>query len=381
MDVTTAKTKPRNLDREEPDLAPAKKPAPRVRFLIGRFLAISVLFFVVAAGGLLAFVRMEEKITARGFVVGLDALEVRARTGGIIESILCADGEKVASGRPLGKLMDSPLRHALERQAESEAVIAAELAIARTRLARLQKEGLPNGLRFARIEQRQARVKLAAARAELDRTLKLQGSGIASGREVERARAAHDLVKADLDIASEKVRLADSGLSDDILTEGREQVTLLEQKLANARAERKRLAAKIEHCVLRAPASGEVVLISKKPGEEVRPGELLFEIATSGRTGLHVHVDESGILKVAPGQQVRIMSSAFSYRKHGLAEGVVREVPSMALEDRARGGAKYKVEIEVRKSPFPLKLGSTATADIIIGRRTILQILFERGGA
>ena len=79
---------------------------------------------------------------------------------------------------------------------------------------------------------------------------------------------------------------------------------------------------------------------------------------------------------MAPGQPARVISSVFSYVKYGYAEGLVTEVATSARQQE--GVPRYRVKIHVTHTPQPLRLGSTATAYIIIARRSIISLLLDR---
>ena len=347
-----------------------------MRFLVGRVLLFGGLLFIAGVIAFLALVKIEERVVARGRVLSRDNVEVRALEAGILVECLCEDGQQVKKGDILGRLSDTAIREKLARQEEAVQRTQAELAIALRELEKLQKAPLPEQLRFTKQELAQARVKLETARRELERVQTLSKQGIASQRVVDNARQGFELARAEREKAQGKRRIVEQGLGESILAKARADRKLSLEQAKNSRAELERLAKKKERHTLRAPAAGQVVLITKDPGEAVRPGELLFAIAASEEIELHVYVDEQSILKVTPGQPARIISSVFSHLKYGYVEGLVDEVATSA--ESQDGVPRYRVKINVTHTPLPRRLGSSVSAYIIIARRSILALLLDR---
>lgn len=140
---------------------------------------------------------------------------------------------------------------------------------------------------------------------------------------------------------------------------------------------------RVRRTVLAAPVDGTVnKVLANTLGGVVRPGETLVEI-TPAETAvvLETRADpaERGQLQV--GQPARIRVAAFDYTLYGTLTARVKEISADSLVDE-RGERYFRVAFEVdatSASAFGQALGPgmTVSADIVIGRRTILQYLIS----
>jgi len=89
--------------------------------------------------------------------------------------------------------------------------------------------------------------------------------------------------------------------------------------------------------------------------------------------------------ELAIGKPARIKVTAYDYGVFGSMAGKVTEISADTVPEE-RGERHYRVKIEVSRDPaqlksasdgLPLMPGMTATADIVVGRRTVWQYLMS----
>ena len=346
-------------------------------FVLIRIVTMSGLLFLTGMLALVFFAKMEEQVIANGTVEPRDAVEIRGRRSSTISRVLVQPGQVVAEGDVLIKLGSSRVRNELGRAEDRLAKAKAQLGLHQAQLERLAKNPLPEKLRFADEELVYAKAAHDVSQKELARARKLSTDGLLSQSELDSTLVKY---QADLNryrLAKRKHDLVAAGLEDSIVKEAQAQLKLTRREIVNLEHEIERWKANLAKCTFKAPVAGQIVAVYKKDGESVAPGELLAALATSSRTQLKLLVGEQEIYKVELGQLTRIYSSVYSYRKYGTCTGEVSEVAKWA--DRTGGKSVYEVVIDVEEAPFPLLLGSSAMARIVVARRGILDMLLDWG--
>jgi hypothetical protein len=103
-------------------------------------------------------------------------------------------------------------------------------------------------------------------------------------------------------------------------------------------------------------------------------GQIVLIIAGGGRGAIiSAWMAETNAWKVQLGNRVEILSNLFSDREEFLGYGEVSRIYGYAVHE---GGAKqFELEVDILETPIPLRYGSTADLRIIVGRRSILDIL------
>jgi len=134
-----------------------------------------------------------------------------------------------------------------------------------------------------------------------------------------------------------------------------------------------------------APVDGVVSSLNvKNPGEVVQPGQTVAELTPQDAPLVllaKLPNQEAGFVKT--GMPVKIKLDAYPYQDYGIVSGKVRSISPDAKPDQQLG-AVYRVEVELERNSvtannqkIPFKAGQTATADIIIRRRRIIDVLLD----
>jgi HlyD family secretion protein len=143
---------------------------------------------------------------------------------------------------------------------------------------------------------------------------------------------------------------------------------------------------------LRAPQSGVVKeLATTTVGAVVQPGTVLASLVPRNEPLLaEVLVENKDIGFVKPGQPVRLKVAAYTFQKYGMLEGVVKTVSadsgaaSNDSDEARQQGLAFKALIELKEQKLdandmnlPLAAGMQLSAEIIQGKRTVLEYLLS----
>lgn len=135
---------------------------------------------------------------------------------------------------------------------------------------------------------------------------------------------------------------------------------------------------------VRAPVDGIVKGLSVNTiGAVVRPGDTLMEIVPTGdNLVVQVKIQPQHIAHLKVGQDVKVKLSSYDFSRYGLIEGKLEQISATTFS--GEGGERYyqgKIKLEhnyVGKDPSNvISPGMTAMAEIITGRKTILQYLLK----
>lgn len=170
-----------------------------------------------------------------------------------------------------------------------------------------------------------------------------------------------------------------------------ERLYELEQRLTNARREHQAIGERIATCYLIANVSGTVTSMRiQKPGLFFTAGQELFSISPEQELHAEVYVNprDAGLLR----EQLPVYYSieAFSYNDWEILHGKVRSVSRDITIDEREGKPYYKVvctfdsqAIRYKKgkntgTQASLKKGLPVQANIVIGRKKMLEMLYDR---
>lgn len=138
----------------------------------------------------------------------------------------------------------------------------------------------------------------------------------------------------------------------------------------------------------------------KSVGSTTQPGEALFKLVPIGvpmEAEVEIQGKDIAKLKAATeqeiasgnlpdGSEVRVKLASFPYQKHGTLDGIVRTISEGSFEKQSPGGGStgvttYKARIKIPNpnqleavgEQFRLMPGMTATAEIKVGRRKVIE--------
>ena len=136
---------------------------------------------------------------------------------------------------------------------------------------------------------------------------------------------------------------------------------------------------------LRTPVRGTVKQIYiNTVGGVVKPGEPIMDIVPLDDTLLvEAKVSPKDVAFLRPGQEVMVKVSAYDFSIYGGLEGKLESISADTIEDK-KGNYHYLVKVRTQKTAItyhnevlPIIPGMIVTADILIGKKTVLDYLLK----
>lgn len=161
-------------------------------------------------------------------------------------------------------------------------------------------------------------------------------------------------------------------------------LTSTQVELARLSEEMKSRNDRVSRSDVRAPMDGVVNRIFVNTvGGVVKPGDPILEMTPlDDKLVIEAAVSPTDRAELAIGRPARVKVTAYDYGVYGSMPGVVTEISADTVPEE-KGERRYRVKIEVartheqKEANTPLLAGMTATADIVVGRRTVWQYLIS----
>ncbi len=373
--------------------------------------------------------KVDRVVRAQGRVVPSEFVQiVQHLEGGVVSEILVREGEEVRAGQTLLRISDIQAESTVrEREvrlaslyAEAERLMAEvaerrpdwdgvasppetvarqrEIYAARQDTLRLSLDGIDNRiaqLRAALDENAARRValerRLENAQAQLEVYQRMERRSAGSRLQVLQAEGLVEDVRAqivELDSRAPQLGLQIEEAQNDaveLVAEFRESALLRldEVRVELSRLEQDMNAARdrLQRTAVLSPTNGTVNRIEVSTiGGVVRPGEPIMEITPdTDRPTIEAWVRPADRAEITSGLPVKIRVSAYNHAVYGTLEGRVTDVSSDTLP-RENGNRFFRLRIGVDGESYaefgrPLVPGMVATADIVLGERTVFQYL------
>lgn len=282
-------------------------------------------------------------------VATLSRVDVGSTVTGRVAQVRVAEGAQVRQGDVLIELEADELRAALAQAAASERQAHARLAGVRS-----------SGRSVAQAARAQADATLQAASASLARVQKLVADGFYSPAQLDDARRAVDVARAQQQSAQAQIEAnADAGTD----------MVQAQAQLALAQAATQAARARLAQAELRAPADARVLVREVEPGQIVQPGKALLSLALAGPTQLVAPVDERFLDQLQPGQKASVVADAFAGQR--FAARVLSIAPAV---DAQRGAIEVKFALEQQPPAF-LREDMTLSVEVETARRDKALVL------
>lgn len=339
-----------------------------------RFLARTLTWALVgcSAFGLawLALAQTEEVVTAPGKLEPIgDVKTIQVPVGGVLETMLVKDGERVKKGQVLLRLDNEATK---DREQGLRKTIAAKQEQLKLKVVELQRY-----LSFNNTEQAVLKQNLVLEGEILDRLSGLVRIGAAPELQYLQQR--------------NRVREVQGDLAKTTMDRQR-QVAILEQAVQQLHGELADLQSKltesrvnIRYQDIRSPVDGVVFdLKPTGPGFVAQGSEPVMKIVPYNNLKAKVEIDSSKIGFVRTGKPVDISIDSFPSSDFGVLEGSVFRIGSDALPpDQLKQTYRYPAEIRLsgqqlklkNGSVLPLQVGMSLTANIKLRKVSYLQLL------
>ena len=282
-------------------------------------------------------------------VATLSRVDVGSTLTGRVAQVRVAEGAQVRQGDVLVQLESDELRAALAQAVASERQAQARLTGLRS-----------SGRTAAQAASAQANATLQAANASLARVQQLVAEGFYSPAQLDEARRAVDVARAQqLSAQAQMQANADAGTD---VVQAQAQLALAQAATVAAQARRAQTA-------LLAPADARVLGRAVEPGQIVQPGKALLSLALAGPTQLVAQVDERFLDQLEPGQKAAVVADAFAGQR--FAARVLSIAPAV---DAQRGAIEVKFALE-HLAPAYLREDMTLSVEVETARRESALVL------
>jgi adhesin transport system membrane fusion protein len=149
-----------------------------------------------------------------------------------------------------------------------------------------------------------------------------------------------------------------------------------------------RLKERVSRTVIRAPMEGIVSRLNfRTPGGFVNRGDVMLELVPTGEALMvEAQILPQDISRIRLHDEVRIRLSAYDSSKYGSVDGrVLRISPDAVVDERNQGSSHYLVDVAIEGELFIEKTGlavtlipgMTATVDVLSGKRTVLEYIWQ----
>lgn len=147
------------------------------------------------------------------------------------------------------------------------------------------------------------------------------------------------------------------------------------------------LEERVSRTVIRAPMAGIVNQLNfRTPGGFVNTGDVILELVPTGEALIvEARIMPQDISRIRLDDAVRIRLSAYDSAKYGSVDGrVIRISPDAVVDPQNNGASHYLVDVAIEGEltldngeNVTFIPGMTATVDVLSGKRTVLEYLWE----
>lgn len=147
-----------------------------------------------------------------------------------------------------------------------------------------------------------------------------------------------------------------------------------------------RLEERVGRTVIRAPMAGIVNRLNfRTPGGYVNIGDVILELVPTGEAlVIEAKIAPKDISNIRADDAVRIRFSAYDSSKYGTVDGRVIKISPDAIVDETNNNTSYYLmdvaiegELTVDGEPVTFIPGMTATVDVLSGKRTVMEYIWQ----
>ena len=303
---------------------------------------------------------VNQKVLATGTVTLKTGAEVKigARISGQVKSLLVKIGDFIRAGEMIATIEHEDL---ISRVAQFQADLDAEKA----RLEKILSEG-PLEINKSKAELEELQVQLKLAGKTLERNLELNREGFIANTAVDQAQERLEVLKAQIKLAKEEIKLKESRLEND----SRLAQAMVDRATANLEVE----DIQLSYATITAPIDGIVALVSTQEGETVAASmnaPNFITLIDLRKLEVTVFVDETDIGRIKVGQKAMFTVDTYSEK---FFKGKVREIhPKAVIKDNV---VNYEVILDIdKKNVSELRPEMTANVVVTTGtRKNVLTI-------
>jgi HlyD family secretion protein len=280
-------------------------------------------------------------IQSTGSMEPRDRATLRALVGGPLVAVQVDIGEQVSSGETLFETRPVGARLAL-RSAE------AALKTARANLSDLLAWQRNEEIQMRRAELDRARAEYERLAEDSRRAASVFEKGAISESELHASRTAEASARASLEVAEERLALAESGPTQEQIEIARSRVEETEAAVAQARQN-------LADTQVKAPYDGVITRLHLKVGEYVNRGDPVLDVADISYLEAETRVPERYSRQIELGIPVSVTIESLGLERKGEVIAI-----SGAIDQLTR---TFLVKVGIDNSSYDLKAGVFCTCD------------------
>ncbi|MFP1646608.1 HlyD family type I secretion periplasmic adaptor subunit [Pontitalea aquivivens] len=208
-------------------------------------------------------------------------------------------------------------------------------------------------------------------------------------RELERTRGEGDRAAVSIEQARSGIRELETEIANakaNYSLKSKDEINTVVAEQSELREALPQLEERVSRTVIRAPMQGIVNRLNfRTPGGFVNTGDVVLELVPTGEAlVIEAKIAPQDISNILPDDAVRIRLSAYDSAKYGTVDGRVLRISPDAVVDEKNGGASYYTidvaiegELLVNEEPVTFIPGMTATVDVLSGKRTVLEYIWQ----
>lgn len=406
------------------------RPSKASNIMLWTITAMIALFIIWAC-----VAKIEELTRGQGQVVPTKEIQVvQSLEGGILQELLVGQGDRVTKGQILMRLSDvmfSSEERGTEAKADSLKLKIARLEaeangkefavpddlmkkipdIANNEVAlyRSRQQELKNAISILEdkiatvksdIDETQAQInRMSSSRGSLQQELSITRDMVAKKAvsKLEQLRLEREVNDASGQINAQQERI--SGLKSDLSATEKQKADQMDRfrsqaltELSDVKTQAAQIGASLEsigdrvsRTELRAPVDGIVNNIAVRTvGGVIEPAQKLIEIVpVDSELKIIAQVSPNNIAFLRVGQPVKVKISAYDSQRYGSLEGKLVRIGANSVTDKD-GNAFFEIEVRTDKNhlgtpenPLPVTPGMVADAEVITGKRTIMEYMLK----
>ena len=402
-----------------------------LRWVSDRQLLVVLTGLLMAAVAWASLAQIDQIVRAEGRIIAAGRAQiVQHLEGGIVQQILVREGQVVKAGDVLMRLSDvqasttvqqgrtrlsalqaQQTRLTAEAQGQSAPQFPAHIPpdlqresmnAFRERLSRFNAERMVIAQQHSqrKAEHQEARQRIVSTQAELELAKRqsslmdgLYKKGAASQMENIDAQSRVQKLLSTLSELQNSLPRLESGIAElqarlnesesRFRAEARTELIQVSAEIAKISLAVDGDADRLERTEVRAPASGYINRMHfNTMGGVVKPGEALLEITPSeGPVAVEARVRPNDRASLRAGLPTQVKVGAYDYAVYGALAGRLVEVSADTVPDEA-GQRYYRVLIQTdapngRMAAVSILPGMTASADVVLGQRSVLTYLLS----
>lgn len=208
-------------------------------------------------------------------------------------------------------------------------------------------------------------------------------------RELERARGSQSAARAQETSARAGIAEIESEIinrRDDYVLASMQELSTTVAELSEIEESLPSLQERVGRTVIRAPVTGIVNRLNfRTPGGYVNRGDIMVELVpTEDDLVIEARIRPADISNIRLDDLVRIRFSAYDSSRYGTVDGRVIRISPDAVQDRDTGETNYLIDVAIEGSivleegmSVTFLPGMTATVDVLSGKRTILEYVWQ----